>query len=150
MSPAKIARNSAIVFFLFWLLVLLAGADRPPPPGFLWIVLVVAACAGVVYWRVPTYIEWVRTRQRGRYWRVVLDGFVAGVLVALPFALRGSGEPTVTPQVRDYAIWYLVLGMMGVLNSVTLYFINTLVAKRTMPSEYASKNQTGRHDTISC
>jgi hypothetical protein len=129
LSHRKAAGINAVVFFIFWLLVLLAGADKPPPPGFLWLALAVAVCAAVVYWRIPTYIEWHRTRRPGRYWRVVLDGFIAGLLVALPFALRGSGEPSITMQATDYAIWFGVLGMMGVVNSVTLYFINTFFAK---------------------
>ena len=137
MSIRKISVYIAIGFFVFWLLVLLAGADKPPPRGFLWIVLAVVVCAAVVYWRIPTYIRWQRTRRPSRYWRVVLDGCVAGLLVALPFALRGSGEPTVTPQMRDHVIWFLVVGMMGVLNAITLYVLATLLARRTMPGDSA-------------
>jgi hypothetical protein len=129
MPYRKIATINAVGFFVFWLLFLLAGADKPPPFGFLWIVLVVAICAAVVYWRVPIYIEWYRTRRAGRYALVLLDGVVAGLLVALPFALQGSGEPSVTMQPVDYAIWFAVLAAMGVLNSVALYLINVLVAR---------------------
>jgi hypothetical protein len=125
----KVAGTNAVVFFIFWLLVLLAGADKPPPPGFFLLVLVVAVCAGVVSWRVPTYLEWRRTRRPGRYWRVVLDGYIAGSLVALPFALRGSGEPSITMQAIDYVIWFGVLGMVGVVNSVTIYFLNRVSVK---------------------
>ena len=128
-SARRIAVANAVIFFLFWLLVLLAGADKPPPPGFLWIVLAVAVCALVVYWRIPTYIDWYRTQRPGRFWRVLLDGLVAGLVVALPFALKGSGEPTVTMQTRDYVIWFLVVGMVGVVNSLTLYLANALVGK---------------------
>ena len=117
----KTAAVFAIFFFLFWTLVLLAGADKPPPLGFVWIVLAVAVCAVVVYWRIPTYIDWQRTQRSGRFWRVILDGFVAGLLVALPFALAGGGEPSVTPQASDYVIWFIVVGLMGVVNSVVLY-----------------------------
>jgi len=131
MSIQKIAGINAIVFFTFWLLVLLAGADFPPPPGFIWIVVAVAVCAAVVYWRVPTYIDWSRTRRPRRYWRVFLDGAVAGLLIALPFVIGGSGEPSVTMQPLDYAIWFAVLAVMGIFNSVTIYGINALVARRT-------------------
>ena len=118
MSTKKIAGINGTVFFLFWLLVLLAGADFPPPLGFIWIVVAVAVCAAIVYWRVPTYIEWCRTRRNGRHWRVALDGIIAGLLIALPFAIGGSGEPSVTMQSLDYAIWFAVLAVMGILNSV--------------------------------
>jgi len=128
-SRRRIAGANAVIFFLFWLSILLAGADKPPPPGFLLLALVVAVCAVVVYWRIPTYINWHRTQRPGRVWRVLLDGFVAGLLVALPFALKGSGEPSVTPQTSDYVIWFLVVGMVGVVNSMTLYFINALVVR---------------------
>ena len=130
MSDQKIAAVNAIVFFVFWLLVLLAGADKPPPRGFLWLVLVVALCAAVVYWRVPTYIAWARTHRRGRYVRVLLDGALAGLLIALPFALQGSGESSVTMRPVDYAIWFAVLSMMGMINSIGLYMINALGAKK--------------------
>ncbi len=130
MTHRKIAAINAIVFFVFWLFVLLAGADKPPPRGFIWIMLAVAVCAAVVYWRVPTYIDWTCTSRTGRYGLVVLDGVVAGLLVALPFALRGSGEPSITMRPLDYVIWFAVLAVMGVLNSVTLYLINALVARR--------------------
>ena len=125
----KTAAVFAIFFFLFWTLVLLAGADKPPPLGFVWIVLAVAVCAVVVYWRIPTYIDWQRAQRSGRFWRVILDGFVAGLVVALPFALTGGGEPSVTPQASDYAIWFAIVGMMGVFNSVALYLINALVVR---------------------
>ena len=131
MSKQKIAGINAIVFFLFWILVLLAGADFPPPLGFIWIVVAVAVCAAVVFWRVPTYIDWSRTRRPGRYWRVVLDGIVAGLIVALPFVIGGSGEPSVTMQPLDYVIWFAVLAVMGIFNSVAIYGINALVARRT-------------------
>ena len=123
----KTAAVFAIFFFLFWTLVLLAGADKPPPLGFVWIVLAAAVCAIVVFWRIPTYIDWQRSQRSGRFWRVILDGFVAGLLVALPFALAGGGEPSVTPQASDYVIWFIVVGLMGVVNSVVLYPASTFV-----------------------
>lgn len=129
MSTRKIAAINAFVFFVLWLLILLAGADFPPPRGFIWIIVAVAVCAAVVYWRVPTYIDWRRTRRAGRYWRVVRDGAVAGLLVALPFALKGGGEPSVTMRPVDYAIWFGVLAMVGIFNSAALYTINALVAR---------------------
>ena len=130
MSDQKTALINAIIFFIFWLLVLLAGADKPPPIGFLWIVLVIALSALVVYRRIPTYVRWSQNQQPRRLLRVALEGFVAGLVVAMPFALSGSGEPSITMRPIDYVIWFVVLGMMGMLNSLTLYVINAVVARR--------------------
>jgi hypothetical protein len=129
MQSSTIAAINAILFFLFWLIVLLAGSDFPPPPGFLLLVLVIAACAFVVYWRIPTYIDWYLTQFPNRHWRVILDGIVAGIVVASPFLLNRSGESSVTPQPVDYAIWFAIIVLMGVLNSVAIYFVNTLVIR---------------------
>ncbi len=132
MTVPRLAAINAIVFFIFWLFILLLGADKPPPPGFLWIALAVAICAVVVYWRVPTYVHWYETKRSGRYGRVALDGFMAGLLVALPFVLQGSGEPSITVQPVDYAIWFAVLAFMGMLNSAALYLINALVCRSAL------------------
>ena len=61
---------------------------------------------------------------------MALEGFVAGLAVATPFALKGSGEPSITMQPIDYAGWFAILGIMGMLNSLTLYGINAAVARR--------------------
>ena len=62
--------------------------------------------------------------------RVTVEGFLAGLVVATPFALFGSGEPTVRMQPVDYVGWFAILGLMGMLNSLTLYVINAVVARR--------------------
>ena len=129
MHPRRIAAINAIFFFFFWLLVLFAGADFPPPSGFLILVIVIAACAAVIYWRVPTYIEWMRSQRSGRHWRVLLEGIAAGIVVAILFVLIGSGEPSIRPQPVDYAIWFAVLGFVGAFNSVAIYLINKLAIK---------------------
>jgi hypothetical protein len=136
-NPQKIAGINAAGFFFFWLVILLAGADKPPPIGFLWIVLVIALSAMVVYWRIPTYVQWSQEKKRSRLLRVALEGFVAGLVVAMPFALSGSGEPSITMQPIDYVIWFVVLGMMGMLNSLMLYVINAIVARRLDSDEPA-------------
>ena len=125
-AQKKTAGAIAVIFFLFWLMILLAGADKPPPPGFLLLALVVAACAVVVYWRIPTYIHWHLTQRRGRYGRVLLDGISVGLVLALLFALKGPGEGTPPLRVLDYVIWFAIVGMMGVFNSVTLYALAAL------------------------
>ena len=129
MQTKRIAAINAILFFFFWLFILLAGADFPPPVGFLLLVFVIAACAIVVYWRVPTYIDWVRSQRPRRHWRVLLEGNAAGIVVAVPFVLRGTGEPSISVQVVDYAIWFVIVGFMGALNSLTIYFLNTLLVR---------------------
>lgn len=129
----RVQRNAGInaaVFFFFWLVVLLAGADKPPPIGFLWIVLVVALSAVVVYLRIPTYIDWSQTQKPGPLLRVALEGFTAGLVVAVPFALFGGGEPPIPMQPVAYVGWFAVLALMGTLNSLTLYVINAALAKR--------------------
>jgi drug/metabolite transporter (DMT)-like permease len=129
MHPRRIAAINAILFFFFWLFVLLAGADFPPPPGFLFLIIVIAACAYVVYWRVPTYIDWHRSQRPRRQWHVLLEGIAAGIVVAIPFVLIGIGDSSMTPQPVDYAIWFAIVGFMGALNSLAIYFLNTLVVR---------------------
>jgi hypothetical protein len=130
-SIQKIAAINAAGFFFFWLVVLLAGADKPPPIGFLWIVLVLALSAMVVFWRVPTYIHWSQTQKPGRILRVAVEGFWAGLVVATPFVLFGGGEPSVPMQPIAYLGWFAILGLMGMLNSLTLYAINAWLAIRS-------------------
>ncbi len=89
-----------------------------------------AICACAVYWRVPTYLDWYRRKRPRRLWQVILEGFVAGLVVALPFTLTGGSEPSLSMQLAEYAIWFAVLGLIGALNSVALYAINALVARR--------------------
>jgi hypothetical protein len=126
----KVAWINAVGFFAFWLLVLLAGADKPPSVGFLWIVLVVALSAMVVYRRVPTYLQWYQTKEPRRLLRLALEGFLAGLVVATPFALLGGDGSSTAMRPIAYVIWFAILGFMGMLNSVTLYVINAALAKR--------------------
>lgn len=135
MSIKKVATINAIGFFFFWLVILLAGADKPPPPGFLWLVPVIALAALVVYWRIPTYIQWSQKQKHGRFLRVMVEGFLAGLVVATPFVLFGGGESTVPMQPIAYLGWFAILGLMGMLNSLTLYVINALVARRLNSNE---------------
>ena len=130
MKSEKIALANAGAFFFLWLVVLLAGADKPPPIGFLWIVLIIAICTAVVYWRVPTYVEWGQTQLRGSLLRVALEGFLAGLVVAMPFVFLGSGNPTIPMGATAYVVWFVILGLMGMLNSVMLYVINAVIVKR--------------------
>ena len=78
----RTALLNAVIFFLFWLAVLYAGADHPPPPGFVAVVLLDLAAAGLVYWRVPVYTGWIAARGVSALPLVVRDGLVAGLLFA--------------------------------------------------------------------
>lgn len=66
----------------------------------------------------------------GRKWRVVLDGFLAGLVVAVPFVLMGSGEPLITMNTVNTLVWFLLLGFVGLFTATALYLINSLVANR--------------------
>ena len=132
MSTKFIARWGAIGFFLFWLLVLLAGADFPPPIGFIWVILLDTAAAGLVYYRIPIYTNWSINRKRGRVWRVLLDGLAAGVVFAILTVLfGGGGEPSLPPLgFIDYLIWTVVLGVVGMINATGVYVIISLLNRR--------------------
>ena len=66
--------------------------------------------------------------------RVALEGMAAGLVVVTPLALFGGGELSVPMQPSAYVSWFAVSGLMGLLNSLTLYVINALVA-RALDSE---------------
>ncbi len=143
MSERVLAAVNAVFFFLFWLLVLLAGADRPPQGRFLWVALLAALCSAIVYWRVSTYIHWSQTKKPGRLPRAALEGLAAGLVVAIPFAQQGSGEPSTTTRPIDHAGWFVVLGFVGLCNSLALYGINALLAKRLNAGD-AREEKTGQ------
>ena len=136
MTSRRIAGINAVLFFCFWLFILYAGADHPPPPGFILIVLLVLVCALLVYWRVPIYIEWHIARQKHRWYRVLRDGVVTGLVIALlVMILPGGGEPSVTPQMIDRLIWFSILGIMGAINTVAIYLVNAFIASRFLSSQ---------------
>ena len=131
MHPRKITTVNADLFFFFWLLILLAGAEFPPPIGFLWIILAIAGCAVVVCWRIPTYIDWYLTQRPGRWPRVILDGLIAGFVIAVLFILSRKGEPSVPARrLADYALLFAILGLMGVLNAAALYIITMFFLRK--------------------
>jgi hypothetical protein len=49
------------------------------------------------------------------------DGVLIGLVFASVPVLFGSGEPSVTPGAIDMAIWFLVLGAVGVINTMLAY-----------------------------
>ncbi len=130
MTPKKIALRIATLFFLFWMVVLYAGADHPTPPGFLGIILADFICAGIVFLRIPAYLQWALERKKSRWWCAMLDGLTAGLVIALVFMLIGNGEPTVQPTILDRVIWALVLSSVGLVNSTGIFLACEWLAGR--------------------
>jgi hypothetical protein len=107
--------------FSVWLAVLLAGADFPPPRGFLWLVLLDLVAGVCVYYRVPDYLRWQSMRLPRRLLRVAHDGMFIGLVFAAVPILVGGGEPSVTPTWIDRGIWFTVLALLGVFNTMLVY-----------------------------
>ena len=122
---------NAVVFFLCWLVVLYAGADHPPPPGFVTVVLLDLAAAALVYWRVPVYWTWTTARGSRALPLVVRDGLIAGLLFAAMALtgswLLGSGESTLSRSAPAAAVWFAVVGNVGVVNAAGIYLVNWAV-----------------------
>ncbi len=127
-----VALINAVLFFVIWMVVLWAGADHPPPMGFWALVPLVLLAAGLVYWRVPTYLEWMATRQDGRLLRVAAEGLVAGALFAalgsVGSVLLGAGEPGIERSAPALALWFMVLAAVGAGNALAIYGINAMVS----------------------
>jgi hypothetical protein len=119
-------------FFGIWVAILYAGADHPPPIGFLWLIVLVLACATVVYLRVPRYATWSSTRRRGRMLLVVLDGAIAGLVTgSIPMVFRFRENPAVPDiTVTGVLTWFAVLVAMGAVNAVLVYAITAVLEKR--------------------
>lgn len=130
--PKTLAARIAIGFFIFWLLVLLAGADKPPPPGFIFIIILDVIAAFLVYRRVPIYILWYHNKQKSRWVRVIIEGSVIGLLMGgLTMLFSGGGDPSLPPAtIFDRLIWFGVLGMMGIVNSLAVYLTAVFFSKR--------------------
>jgi len=74
----KLALRAAGILFGTWLLLALAAADFPPPRGFVILVLILLACAFLVYLRVPVYLRWRAEGAKRRILRVARDGLLGG------------------------------------------------------------------------
>ena len=133
MAHKTIAKIIAIPFFIFWLIVLWMGADHPVPPGFIIVALIDLAAAFVVYWRIPTYLQWHIDEKPLRLLRVLADGLAAGVVIAIfMMLLPGTGDPSAPdPTLIDHLIWVMVLGFMGMFNSTLVYGIVTVIERLT-------------------
>ena len=122
-------------FFVFWLGVLYAGADHPPPTGFLWAILLDLLAAALVYIRVPTYLNWARSRTPLRVLRALRDGAGVGLIfAAVALLLPGTGQPGIHPTVVDRILWFLVLAAVGSGNAGVTYGLCALLARRASPA----------------
>lgn len=142
------ARKIAVGFFTFWLIVLYAGADHPPPPGFILVVLVDLGCSIVVYYRVKTYFDWLAFKKKGSSMRAFGEGLAAGALIALLLlVMPTSREPNLPePGLLENIIWISILAIVGAGNSMILYGIAALLAKRNASYQLGSASidhQTG-------
>lgn len=121
----------AVGFSILWLLILLGGADFPPPSGFVWVVFLDQVAGLLVYVRVPTYVRWIKIKKRYRFLRTCAEGLLVGLGFAFgTMLLPGSGEPSVTPGWIDRVIWFVVVGLVGVVNAIGLYACCVWCTKR--------------------
>ena len=111
-----------------------------PPAGSrcVWLFVLDVIAGACVHYRVPHYLDWQSVRRPGRLRRVVGDGVLIGLVFASVPVLFGSGEPSVTPGAIDMAIWFLVLGAVGVINTMLAY---ACVAVRSTWSRRCSQKQ---------
>ena len=87
--------------------------------------------AGLVYWRVPAYVNWFEARKRNRLFYVLRDGVAAGLAFALlTLLLPGIGESGNSTLPMDYLIWFIILGTVGLMNVVAIYSVNAFFKNR--------------------
>ena len=121
---------NSVLFFFVWLAILYGGADHPPPPWFIVVILLDLIAALLIYVRVPVYLDWISTRKKYRVIHVLLDGLAVGLAFALLAILfPGGGGPSVTRSMTAYLIWFIVLGVVGIVNALVVYFVNPIVAR---------------------
>ncbi len=127
-TPAVIAAG----FFVAWIAILYAGADHPPPIGFLWLVPFVFSCAVAVYLRFPVYQSWSGSGRPGRTIKVLIEGIVAGIVVALTALLiRSAVGPEIFPErIGDVLTWLAVLATLGAANAITVYSVAAVLSGR--------------------
>ena len=129
MTYKKTARITAIIFFVLWLGVMYAGADHPPPPGFILFIIFNLAASWIIYFRVPVYCDWHKNRKSNRLLRISVEGLLAGLAIALITMLTSGGEPSVTPTPIDKVIWFAILGTVGIVNAIFVYYLGVFITK---------------------
>jgi hypothetical protein len=112
-----------------WLLLALAIADFPPPPGFVILVMILLACALLVFLRVPVYLRWRAEGAKGRILRVARDGLLGGGAIAL-LSLLSPGEPSIQPALSDRLIGMSGLIGLGVANALAAYAFGAWLCRR--------------------
>ncbi len=132
----------AIVAFGGASLLALAGADWPPPSGFLWLEALLAILATGVYFRVLSRLI---ARSQGRRVPVAaVEGVIASV--AAGFALLGFnlGDPDVRLDLRDHAVWILVVGLVGAVAAQSLWGLAVWFDRTATPSpdDWSSKRHS--------
>jgi len=125
----KTALRAAGIFFGTWLLLALAIADFPPPPGFAVLLLVLLACALLVYRRVPVYLRWRAEGAKGRTLRVAWDGLLGGGEIAV-LSLFSPGEPSIQPALSDRLTGIGVLIGLGMGNALAAYAFGSWLDRR--------------------
>jgi hypothetical protein len=112
------------------MVIAVAAADYPPPPGFIVLIVLLLGCAALVYFRVPVYLQWNRSRSRGRVLRVIRDGAVGGAAVALPLILLSPGEPSIPPSLSSRLIGFGALLALGIGNALAAYMFGAALSAR--------------------
>ena len=101
---------------------MLAGSDIPPPRGFVWVVAGLVVICIALALAIP-WLWQVRRRQglRAVLVRTVSIGLVISLVLAAPFALFSSGEPSAPPMdAAAYLIWFSVVMVVGAVNGVVI------------------------------
>ena len=126
----KTALINALAFFLIYSIFLYAIADHPTPPGFIWIIVAGIIFAGLIYYRVPGYIQWSLQRKKNRRLRVMLEGLIVGFIIAAVSILANMGQPGITPTVPAYVSFFIFFGLAGSFTSSLIYIINALIVRK--------------------
>jgi hypothetical protein len=88
------------------------------------LITLVAACALLLFWRVPRYMTWCRSDRTADLVRIAVEGIIAGVAVAgIAMALFPTGEPGMMIGLSDRLLFLSVLAGVCMLNGLLLYAV---------------------------
>jgi hypothetical protein len=112
---------------------MLAGSDFPPPRGFGAIVAGLAGLVVVMGLSIPFLWRVQGEHGRGRVLGICTGlGAGIGATLAILFALKGSGEPSIpSPGVAEYAIWLVVVTVVGAVNGTLVGAVTVLCRPRS-------------------
>jgi hypothetical protein len=91
--------------------------------------LILLACALLVYLRVPVYLRWRAEGAKGRTLRVARDGLLGGGAIAL-LSLFSPGEPSIQPELSARLIGIGVLIGLGIGNALGAYAFGAWLDRR--------------------